>query len=105
MLKRFSEVFWNHPKVAIAGIQTVFEGFWTNTQGDVRKNQLKYDLPIVMGHDPGGVIGDHMPQTMKDYRTGGTPWIILIAPNGRVVFNDYHVNAEKLIEYIQIQVA
>jgi len=104
-LKAFADEFHDHPKVAIAGIQTVFEGFNSNTQDDVRKLQLRYELPIVMGHDPGDPQGIHTSDTMLKYRTGGTPWLILIDPNGVVAFNDFRVNAEKLIEYIHEQVA
>ena len=112
-LKAFATEFAEHPKVAMAGIQTVFEGFTTNTIDDVRKNQLRYELPIVMGHDAGDPDGDHRPQTMRKYRTGGTPWLILINPDGRVVYNHFHVDQEKtdrihssadqLIAAIQIQ--
>ncbi len=102
-LKKFSDAFWDNPKVAIAGIQTVFEGFSSNTLEDVRRLQLKYDLPITMGHDPGDPDGDHRPQTMNKYRTGGTPWIIVADPTGTVVFNDFHVNVDKLIEFVQVQ--
>lgn len=103
-LQAFSKEFYGHPKVAIAGIQTVFEGFSSNSQDAVRELQLRYELPIVMGHNPGDPEGNHRPTTMIDYRTGGTPWIILINPEGTVVFNDFHVNSEKLIEYVNEQI-
>ena len=66
-LKAFSDEFYGHPKVAIAGIQTVFEGFGSNTREDVRKLQQRYDLPIVMGHDagnPDASDGDHRPLSL-----------------------------------------
>ena len=103
-LKKFSDVFWDHPKVAIAGIQTVFEGFFANTQDDVRKLQVRYGLSITMGHDPGNPSEGKAPQTMRKYRTGGTPWLILIAPDGYVIFDNYHVNTDKLIAFVQEQV-
>ncbi|AMS41435.1 hypothetical protein N7E70_011930 [Aminobacter sp. NyZ550] len=34
---------------------------------------------------------------MQDYRTGGTPWFIIIDPAGKVVFNDFHLDADLLI--------
>ena len=40
---------------------------------------------------------------MRRYRTGGTPWIVVIDPQGLVVYNDYHINADKFIEYLQSQ--
>ncbi len=104
-LKAFSDEFHGHPKVAIAGIQTVFEGFSSNTQDDVRKLQLRYELPIVMGHDPGDPDGIHTSDTMLKYRNGGTPWLILIDPDGRVAFNDFRVDTTKLIEFIHEQIA
>ncbi|MBX2867779.1 MAG: peroxiredoxin family protein [Acidiferrobacterales bacterium] len=103
-LQAFSERFWDHPKVAIAGIQTVFEGFSTNTVEDVRKLQLQYELPIHMAHDPGDHDTGARPQTMEKYRTGGTPWLILISPEGQVLYNNFHVNAEKMIEFVAEQV-
>ena len=47
-----------------------------------------------MGHDP----GIERSLTMIDYRTGGTPWMILISPSRQVVFNDFSINADKAIE-------
>ena len=99
-LQTFAAEFADHPRVAIASIQTVFEGFGSNTLEDVRKNQIRYQLPITMGHDPGDANGDHRPHTMRAFRTGGTPWIILIRPDGRVVYNHFHVNTERLIDYV-----
>jgi thiol-disulfide isomerase/thioredoxin len=104
-LKAFSDEFFGHPKVAIAGIQTVFEGFKTNTQDAVRELQLRYELPITMGHDPGDGEAHKVSTTMRNYRTGGTPWLILINPDGIVVYNGFHVDTRKLIDYVAEQVA
>lgn len=104
-LQAFSERFHDHPKVAIAAIQTVFEGFRSNTIDDVRKLQLRYDLPIIMGHDPGNEETHARPVTMQAYRTGGTPWLILISPDGTVVYNNFHVDRNKLIEFVEKQLA
>ncbi len=104
-LKAFSDEFYGHPEVAIAGIQTVFEGYRSNTQEAVRELQLRYDLPVVMGHDPGNENEHDMPATMRSYRTGGTPWLILINPDGIVVYNGFHVDSDKLIDYVGTQIA
>ena len=92
-LKAFSDAFWDHPDVAIAGIQTVFEGFGSNAKSHVRKLQLQYDLPITMGHDAGDPQGDRFPKTVRNYFTGGTPWLILIEPGGMVVLHNYSDSA------------
>lgn len=102
-LKIISEGLAGNPGVAIAGIQTVFEGHYTNTVDKLRKIQLRYDLRIPMGHDPGPERGH--PKTMIDYRTGGTPWMILIDPERRVVFNDYGIDAARAVEFLRRETA
>ena len=87
----------------VAGIQTVFEGHFTNTADKLREIQLRYELAIPMGHDSGPEHG--YPKTMIDYRTGGTPWMILIAPQRRVVYNDYGIDGQKAVEFLQAQTA
>ncbi len=99
-LHKLSQAFPDQSAISIVAVQTVFEGFWSNTQDDVRKLQIQYDLKIPMGHDPGDPDNDHRPKTMKNYRTGGTPWTIIIQPDGRVAFNDFHINIDKFITYI-----
>ncbi len=102
-LKRISDALADNPRAAIAGIQTVFEGHYTNTVDKLRETQLQYELDIPMGHDPG--IEHGAPQTMRDYRTGGTPWMILIDPARTVVFNDYGIDADKAIAFLRQQTA
>lgn len=104
-LKAFSDRFYGHPEVAIAGIQTVFEGYRSNTEEAVRELQLRYELPVTMGHDPGDEKTHDRPSTMVSYRTGGTPWLILINPEGQVVYNGFQVHSDKLIEFVESQVA
>ncbi len=88
-------------KVSFAVVQTVFEGFETNTFEAMLETQKKYGLGIPFGHDPGaGASGDGS-TLMRDYRCGGTPWFIVISPEDRVVFNDFRVNSEGLIDVIE----
>jgi hypothetical protein len=28
---------------------------------------------------------------MADYRSGGTPWVVILDKSGTVVFNDFHI--------------
>ncbi len=104
-LKAFADRFHDHPDVAIAAVQTVFEGYSSNTQEAVRELQLRYELPVSMGHDPGDPKTHDSPSTMRSYRTGGTPWLILINPEGTVVYNGFHVDTDKLIDYVADQVS
>ncbi len=104
-LKIISDALVGNPKIAFAGIQTVFEGFEVNTEDKLRDIQLQYDLHIPMGHDAGDVNGDRHPSTMRNYRTGGTPWMILIDPDGVVVFNGFNINSDRAIEFLSKQTA
>lgn len=104
-LKRIADAFVDNPRVTVVGIQTTFEGFSTNTRDKVRKIQLQYKLPITMGHDAGDPHGDYRPSIMRSYRTGGTPWMILIDPRGIVVFNDFRINADRLIDILSQETA
>lgn len=98
-LKQISEALADNSNVVLAGIQTVFEGHTINTVDKVRETQLQYDLKIPMGHDP----GDKRSYTMQDYRTGGTPWMILIDPSHKVIFNAFSINADKAIKFLKEQ--
>ena len=104
-LQAISKAFKDESLVVTAGIQTTFEGHRVNTADKVREMQLRYDLEIPMGHDPGNGKPHEMPNTMRDYRTGGTPWQVLINPEGRVVFDGFHVHTEKAIAYLRERVA
>ncbi|OMH32218.1 hypothetical protein BGP75_16005 [Motiliproteus sp. MSK22-1] len=100
-LQRVQQAFGSDDRVSILAVQTVFEGFAINSKSSLRELQLRYQLPVLMGHDAGDPNGDHFPQTMKNYRTGGTPWVVIIDPSGKVVFNEFHINADGFIEYLQ----
>lgn len=104
-LQAFTKAFADESRVSIIALQTVFEGFGVNTEEKVRAMQLRYALPIVMGHDPGDPNGDHLPLTMREYRTGGTPWVVIIDPNGMVVYNDFHIDVDVAIAHIRKRLA
>jgi len=82
-------------------IQTVFEGFHINTKEKLKETQNKYQLPIPFGHDVGNEKTGNRSSTMYHYKTGGTPWFIFIDQNNQVVFNDFHLDVDKTIEYLK----
>jgi len=109
-LQKLVKAFPNDDVIVSAVIQTTFEGFHTNTRSALRKNQLRYGLNLPFGHDPGNIDlprehRQRYPSTMANYRTGGTPWVIIINPEGDVVFNDFHVNIDALIDFLKKQAA
>jgi hypothetical protein len=42
---------------------------------------------------------------MADYRTGGTPWFVGIAPDNRVLFDGFQLDAEALIGALRPPIA
>ncbi|MGW5580385.1 peroxiredoxin family protein [Micromonospora chokoriensis] len=80
-------------------VQTAFEGFGVNTAEKTREVAAQYDLSdISLGHDAG-----NPPALMADYRTGGTPWTVIIGPEPeRIVrFNDFHLDSSSAVTMIE----
>ena len=67
-----------------------------NTVEAARDSLTRHGLDdIALGHDSG-----HPPTIMADYRTGGTPWTVLIDPDRRVLANEFQIDANAAIEGI-----
>ena len=100
-LKKISDAFIDSPHFTALSIQTVFEGSWINTENKMKDIQEKYGLhDIVMGHENGKDHPSGHPSTMVNYRSGGTPWAVLVAPEGKVIFNDFSINVEGVINFL-----
>jgi len=100
-LKKLTEAFKNRDDVVFVGIQTVFEGFGINTAAKLRKNQVKYEVEIPMAHAAGDQQTHNIPEIMRNYRSGGTPWTVIIDPSGKVAFNDFHIDAGPAVALIE----
>jgi peroxiredoxin len=98
-IKAIRQHFQGRDDVAVVAIQTVFEGFGTNTAERALEDVKRYGLDIPVGHDPGP--GGRGSVIMRRYRSGGTPWIILIDPNGVVRFNHFRIQPQKAIAMIE----
>ena len=83
--------FKNEIQVKFLAVQTVFEGYDYNSRDKLHKNQLEWDLNIPMAHAAGNPQNHQIPAIMKKYRSGGTPWTVLIDPKGKVVYNHFHI--------------
>jgi thiol-disulfide isomerase/thioredoxin len=88
--------------VGLAAIQTVFEGPDVNTFDRLRENQRRYGLHVPFGHAVANpTSADAVPAIMEAYRSGGTPWFVVIAPDGRVVYDGFRLNAEGLVQTLR----
>ncbi len=79
-------------------LQTVFEGFGTNNADAAKSVADKFELKIPVGHDPG--TSGKRSNVLERYKTQGTPWMIIIDPQGVVRANDFLIPNEKVIELI-----
>ena len=95
-----TKTFENNDSVRFLAVQTVFEGHEFNTFDKLRSSQKRYNLKVPMAHDAGDPQKDPVPGTMKNYRSGGTPWIVIIDPKGRVVYNQFHIKVDQAVELI-----
>ena len=98
-LKKVNKHFEGDDDVVFVVIQTVFEGFPSNTPEKGRVVAKKFGLehiPFAQSGTP-----EDKSQVMKDYRTRGTPWTIIIGPDGKVAYNDFHIAPEKAISLIE----
>jgi methionine-R-sulfoxide reductase len=98
-LIKLVEAFRGSRIISFAAIQTVFEEFADNTVDRGFANQTRYALPIPFGHDAGPDGSGSL--LMQRYRSGGTPWFILINPEGVVLFNHYHLDADRLADSLR----
>ena len=90
-LKALEEKFRDKKDVQFVAIQTTFEGHRTNTPDKLEVMSKRYNLKIPFGQSKGT---SGTPKIMREYRTGGTPWVIVIDKQGKVVFNDYHIDRD-----------
>ena len=82
-------------------MQTVFEGYGFNSDAKLRKNQQKWNLKIPMAHAPGNQQTHEIPQIMRDYHSGGTPWTVIISQKGQVIYNHFHIEPDQAVAVIQ----
>ncbi len=97
-LRAVRGTFEDQDEVAFVAVQTVFEGFGVNTAEKAKESCDKFGLDIPCGHDPGS---DGKGSTiMRRYRSGGTPWTVIIDRNGIVRFNGFSIKPDVAVSLI-----
>lgn len=87
--------------VGMAVIHTAFDDDPRNSQDKVAALQAEFKIPVPFGHDP--KIGDAYPTFMSDYQTRGTPYFIVIDPKNEIIFSDFRLDPNKVIEVLGAQ--
>lgn len=98
-LKKMVAALENKEDIYFIAVQTVFEGFESNTYDKIGDIQKEYELKIPFGHDAGN-DNESVSNIMRNYKTGGTPWFIFIDKEDNVVFSDFHLNVDAAIQYL-----
>lgn len=96
-MKKLIDHYKEDDSVAFLTVQTVFEGYHANTLEKGKQVLKKFNLTIPMGQD--GVTGTRS-KLMGDYRTGGTPWTIIIDPDGSIRYSTFHIQSKDAITLI-----
>lgn len=95
-LKSILAHYSGNPNVVFAAIQTVFEGFGSNGQERRLEMLQEYDIALPVGQDE----AFPRPDVITAYRTGGTPWFIVINREGKVIHNGYRLELRKAVKLI-----
>ncbi|MEO0509569.1 MAG: TlpA disulfide reductase family protein [Verrucomicrobiota bacterium] len=92
-LRSAIDTYGDNDQVRLAAVQTVFEGFYTNTEDAAIEIVERYQLESI----PVGQSGtrESASKVMIDFRTRGTPWTVIIAPDGEIVYSDFHISPDK----------
>ncbi len=100
-MKKIYDTYKNSENIVFLAVQTVFEGHGTNTKDKLVLTQERYNLQIPMGHDASVYSTNYpVPKTMFNYRSRGTPWVVIISRDGRVAFNNFHIQQDDAIGLI-----
>ena len=98
-LKAIKNHYSQNPNVVFLAVQTVFEGFLINTSAKAKKTLVEHHLEDVpVGHDVGRMLTRS--GVMERFRSGGTPWSVIIDTKGVVRFNAFKSRPQKMISFI-----
>lgn len=99
-LQRVRQELGDADDVAFVAVQTVFEGHAANTEERGRDDMESFGLADVpLGHAEGD--GHRSPRIMSAYRSGGTPWTVIIDKDGIVRFNGFRIDADRALALIE----
>ena len=97
-MKTVKEHYTKNDNVVFVAVQTVFEGQSVNTSAKAKKTLDEFDLDIPVAHDAGPKNSGSV--LMRKYRSGGTPWTIIIDRDGFVRFNGFRIQPKRAVQLI-----
>lgn len=91
-LKNLVDKFGSNEGVAFIAVQTAFQGLTDNTEDKITIAAEEFDLDIPIGHT---VKTPEFPSVNGAYKTGGTPWWVIVDKEGIVEYNGHYLNPEE----------
>ncbi|RMF68656.1 MAG: TlpA family protein disulfide reductase [Calditrichaeota bacterium] len=98
-LLRVMHHYKDDPNVVFLAVQTSFEGFSYNSFEQAKAVIKQYGLRIPVGQSGTRTKASKL---MRNYRTGGTPWTVIIDKTGVVRFNDFYLNPDQAVQIIDV---
>lgn len=99
IFSRISERFSADERIALLAVQTVFEGFESNTEDKVFETQRRHNLKLPMAHDRG--TESEPSRVMQIYRATGTPWFVIIDKESVVRLNGFLMLEKQVISHLE----
>jgi len=91
-LKELSEHYKDDNGVQFIAIQTAFEDDEENDIRSIKSVIKEYGLKIPVGNSSRDEYS--RPLFMDTYRTGGTPWVIIIDKDGIIQYSDFQIHLD-----------
>ncbi|MFQ5670160.1 MAG: TlpA family protein disulfide reductase [Acidobacteriota bacterium] len=87
LFQRWEKKYAHRADVLVVSIHTVFEGHSYQTEDRLRQYLREKEIHHPVGIDAYAHPGDAIPITMRRYRTGGTPRVVIVGKQGRIRFS------------------
>jgi thiol-disulfide isomerase/thioredoxin len=106
LMEEWKEKYKNEDKIFFLSIHTVFEGHEVQSPARLKKFVKKKNIDHLIGIDA-HLDANRVPETMKIFRTGGTPAMAIIDKNGVIRFKYFggfrKEPVETLIDYLLVE--
>ena len=93
------EELGSDPGIVFFHVQTVFEGFEANTPARGVKAARDLGIKVAILYDS-RIDGMEIPEVLRTYGTGGTPWTVVVDREGKVAVCEVTPDAETLRERV-----
>ena len=91
LFRRWEEIYGGRDDVVVVSMHTVFEGHDVQTPRALRRFVADHGIEHPVGIDNYRPDDREVPETMKRFRTGGTPHVVIVDREGKIRFSHFGV--------------